>query len=98
MSKESVVQAIETLLRQHKDDQRGIAQQEPYRGDFFRQFAAAYNEGLLNTNNTDRLTADALCDCLTSRAPELLEQDAWRSLYTFWQEWSYAWHHVSQMK
>ena len=95
MSKESIVQALEVLLRQHKTGVRGSAQQEPYKGDFFRQFAEAFNEGLFDHSaQSDLLTPDALLDSLTSRSPELLKLDAWHTLHACWREWAYAWRHT----
>lgn len=96
MSKEAIVQAIEDLLRQHKDGLRGSVHQEPYKGDIFRQFSAAYNEGLLDRSiaSADYLSADVLADILVSRAPDLLIHNALREIQTFWLEWTYAWHHA----
>jgi hypothetical protein len=89
---DQIVQEIIVLLRQHIDGLRGSVHQEPYKGDFFRLFAAAFNGGLIEgPGRSDYLSADALTDVLAARSPEVLEGDAFPNLHTFWQEWTYAW-------
>ena len=86
---------IEELLRQHKDGLRGSLHQEPYKGDLFRLFAAAFNGGLIDSaNQSDYLSADALTDTLATRAPKLLDQESWHNLRRFWSDWTYAWQQV----
>jgi hypothetical protein len=43
---DEIVEGVITLLRQHQDNLRGSFHQEPYKGDFFKLFAAAYNVSL----------------------------------------------------
>ena len=98
VNREELLTQIEELLRQHKDGLRGSVHQEPYKGDFFRLFAAAFNGGLLTVGHPGYLSADALTDILTSRAPELVDDEAWQILHGCWQEWTYAWRHVGLLK
>lgn len=92
MDYDQIVQEIAGLLRQHMDGLRGTIHQEPYKGDFFRLFAAAFNAGLMESQGEGNyLSADALRDVLAARAPETLECKEFHELHTFWKEWTYAW-------
>jgi hypothetical protein len=95
MSKDEIVEAVIRLLRLHKENLHGSVHQDPYMRDLFRQFASAFNAGYLkHSANTDYLSAEVLREIIEPREPELLDQEAWRHLYTFWQEWTYAWKHL----
>jgi hypothetical protein len=48
MDREEIIEGIITYLRQHKNNLRGSIHQEPYKGDFFKLFAAAFNAGYLS--------------------------------------------------
>jgi hypothetical protein len=97
MNREEILVKIEELLRQHKEGLRGSIHQEPYKGDFFRLFAAAYNGGLMDSpSHSGYLSADAMIDALASRAPDLNDQKTCENLYTFWLEWTYAWRQLHQ--
>jgi hypothetical protein len=99
MNYEEIVESIIGLLRQHSDGLRGTIYQEPYKWDFFRLFTVAFNAGLLErTAQREYLSADALNDLLVSRSPDVLESDACKNLYTFWQEWTYAWRRRSEAR
>ena len=74
----------------------GSIHQDPYKHDFFELFAAAFNAGMMRSGSDQVLYADALLDSIKERAPELLHGEAWRNLYTFWSEWTYAWNHVGE--
>lgn len=96
MNREEILNKIEKLLHQHNDGIRGSVHQEPYKGDLFKLFAAAFNGGLIDsTSNPDYLSTDALRVALASRSPELLNHDSWHNFYKFWSDWTYAWQHVN---
>src|SRR5258708_40313553 len=89
MDREEIIQGVVDLLRLYKDV--GSIHQEPYRGDFFKFFAAAFNGGLIaNPTQPGYLSANALADTLAERAPEVVSGENFRNLHTFWQEWTYA--------
>lgn len=70
----------------------GSIHQEPYKGEFFRLFAAAFNGGLIeNSAQASYLGAEALNDVVKARAPELVGNTRWTTLVMFWREWTYAW-------
>jgi hypothetical protein len=66
-------------------DEHGVDfHQEPYKGDFFRLFVEAAEEG-------DGLRADRLGGMIDARAPELLHGKNWALLRPAWPEWDYVW-------
>ena len=75
---------------------RGVGNmgQEPYRGDLFKLFGEAYNNGYMNRDARPYLSADGLRDIIVARwqdgtqeqRDELIDR-----LCTMWQEWRYAW-------
>jgi len=92
MTREEVLDKIERLLRLSKDGTRGSIDHEPNKGDLFRLFAAAFNSGLIDSSGqSGNLQADTLANTLANRAPELTDQVAWQTLYSFWSAWTYAW-------
>lgn len=98
MKRDEVVSKIVELLRLHKDGLRGSLHQEPYKGDAFNIFADAFNNGLIGSpSQSDYLSADALRNELDSRAPELVEQEAWGILNRFWADWTYAWDNADKL-
>ena len=96
MTKNEIVEEVIGLLRDHKSNLRGSIHQDPYKHDFFRLFATAYNAGMMRGGSADVLYADALTGMIVARAPELAEGSDWESLYQFWSEWTYAWDHASE--
>jgi hypothetical protein len=95
MTKDEIVDGVIELLRQHKEGLRGSIHQDPYKDDMFALFADAFNGGMMR-GHEDVLCADALVNLITVRAPDLCEGEAWRTLYTFWAEWTYAWQHAGE--
>jgi hypothetical protein len=83
MKRDKVVDQIIGLLRS-QDKHGGHFHQEPYKGDFFRLFVLANEEG-------SGLKADRLHNLIAARAPELFEGKNWPLLYAAWPEWDYAW-------
>ena len=98
MNRDELVDQLITLLRQHKAEQRGSIHQEPYKGDFFRLFAVAYNAGMMRSDAPKSARADALIVPFVSRAPELIEGPVWETFHQFWSDWTYAWDHANQIK
>ena len=98
---EKIVEEIIHLLRQHKDKLCGYVGQEPYKRDFFKLFTKAFNAGFLNRESRDSeyyLSADRLTDVIASRDAAVLDSETWNNLQTFWEEWTYAWRHVREMR
>jgi hypothetical protein len=96
VSKDEIVSEVIRLLREHVAGSRGSVHQDPYKKDFFNQFAHAYNAGYLSrSNHSDFLSAQVLLDIIEVREPELFNHDSSHSLKVFWQEWTYAWSNLS---
>ena len=96
MNKEEIIDNALTLLRLHKDGLRGSIHQDPYKSDLFRQFSIAFNEGYLaHSANANFLSAEVLCEAIAARDPDLQEHDLLPNLRSFWNEWAYAWNHIS---
>jgi hypothetical protein len=98
MNRDELVDQLIALLRQHKAGLRGSIQQDPYKQDFFRLFAAAYNAGMMGPDAPKSARAGGLIGSLVTRAPELVKEPAWDTLYQFWSEWTYAWDHANQIE
>ena len=81
MTKDEIVDEVISLLRDHKAGRRGSIHQDPYKHDFFRLFATAYNAGMMKSGSPDFLRADALTEMIATRAPELVEGEVWQGLY-----------------
>jgi hypothetical protein len=88
MTHDKVVDLIIALLRS-QDKHGGYFHQEPYKGDFFRLFVLAFEQGA-------GLKADRLHGMIASRAPELFDGKNWPLLYAAWPEWEYAWTHAKR--
>jgi len=95
-SRNEIVDDVIELLRQHNENRRGYIHQEPYKADFFRLFAAAFNGGMMNRFD-DCLYADALGDSIADRAPDVLGTKTWDELYSMWGAWTYAWKQADQL-
>lgn len=99
MDREQVIREISNLLSQHIKGCRGSIHQEPYKGDFFRLFATAFNAGLIESpGQPGHLSADALTDILSEKFPETVDNETFHNLHTFWQEWTYAWKRCSEIR
>jgi|SRR6516165_1712679 hypothetical protein len=91
-----IIDEVIELLHQHKDKLRGTIHQDPYKGDFFRLFAAAFNAGMMSRYH-DCLYADALVDAIRDRAPDVLDTPTWHTLYAMWGAWTYAWQRANEL-
>src|ERR1700730_16381411 len=101
-NRNEILDGIVGLLRQHKEGLRGTIHQEPYKGDFFRFFAAAWNAGLIDQPQPPGyLSADALADAPADCAPDVVDIERWDTtwfaLLTMWGEWTYAWRRRDQI-
>lgn len=87
MNGEQIINELIALLRLHATTYRSASlHQEPYKGDFFKLFAAAYNAGLMKRSpeGIPYLSADALTDILVGRAPDVVvESEKYRILHSF---------------
>lgn len=91
MAREEIIERVISLVRATEENKlRGSIHQEAYKEDFFRLFAEAFNAGMMHGSD-DVLYADALADAVGERAPELVETNTFRTLHTFWHEWTFAW-------
>ena len=104
MNREEIIDHIIALLRQHEGNENkvrlsGSIHQEPYKVDFFKLFAAAFNAGMManDPQPQDYLSADALADILAERAPDVVDRKTFGDLHAFWQEWTYAWKHSDEL-
>ena len=96
MTADQILDAIDEYIDQHVLNMRGSIHQEPYKSDFFRIFAAAYNGGHMRLDSNPRLTSGGLRDVLEPRIPEVLALPLAQDLLVFWEEWMYAWDHDGQ--
>lgn len=97
MTQEEIVRELVNYLEQHLSGVRGSMDQEPYKGDFFRLFKEAFQQGYFDSGRPI-LTAGALIDILATRwltgdSQDELKEELIDSLYTKWAEWRYAWEH-----
>lgn len=96
MSPSEILDAIEEYIDQHVLNMRGSIHQDPYKSDFFRLFAIAYNGGYMSFDSNPRLTSGGLRDALEPRIPDVLALPLAQELLVFWHEWTYAWDRAKQ--
>jgi hypothetical protein len=92
MTLDEIVNEIIKLLTT-RDELGGYFQQEPYKGDFFRLFVAAYEAGLLKDSAAKSLKHDSLVSIICARDPDVFDGKTWPMLSAAWPEWDYAWSH-----
>jgi hypothetical protein len=95
MTRDDIVLKIIKHLRQWKN---ADINQEPYKGDSFEIFLAAFNAGMLTCK--DDLNADVLTRLILIRGEDVVD-DAylctnWDKFRTSWEEWTYAWSRVAR--
>jgi hypothetical protein len=90
MSREDIVQRIVNHLRLWKN---ANLNQEPYRSDSFKIFAAAFNEGMLTGKNN--LNVDVLTKLILDADRNVVDVSSpytnWTKFQVSWDEWTYAW-------
>jgi hypothetical protein len=90
MGRDEIIGGVIHLLRRHKDV--GSVHQEPYKGDFFKFFTAAFNTGLIASPQPPvNLSADTLFSVIAERDPDVPDYKIFQIVRTFWEEWTYAW-------
>lgn len=96
MDGEQIINDLIAFLRRH-DGIFGTAslRQEPYKGDVFKIFSAAFNSGLITRNieSGPSLSTDGLTDILVERAPDVVNGKTFRTVRCLWEEWTYACEH-----
>jgi hypothetical protein len=95
MSSDEIVNEIIRLIRT-RDQLGGHFQQEPYKGDFFRLFVAAFDAGLLKASAPKSLKLDSLISAISVRDPEISDGETWSIFSAAWPEWDYAWSHAGR--
>jgi hypothetical protein len=90
MTLDEIVDEIIQLTRT-RDELGGYFQQEPYKGDFFRLFVAAFDAGLLKPTAPKSLKLDSLIDIIGVRDPDVFDGETWTMFSAAWPEWDYAW-------
>jgi hypothetical protein len=95
MSLDEIVNEIIRLVRT-RDELGGHFQQEPYKGDFFRVFVAAFDAGLLKPSAPKSLKLDSLISIISARDPDVFDGKTWPMFSAAWPEWDYAWSHAER--
>jgi hypothetical protein len=94
MESEEILDALEEYLRQYVGGTRGLAWQEPYKGDLYKLFLQAYKQGHVQSAGPARLTGSAMRDELIARfqpmRPLQDQLDFLDQLVILWDAWSYA--------
>jgi hypothetical protein len=94
MQTEEILDALEEYLRQYVGHTRGLAWQEPYKGDLFKLFMQAYKQGDVQSTGPAPLIGSAIQQELIARyrpgtpSPEQLE--FLEQIVILWDAWSYA--------
>ena len=92
MTFDEITNQLIDKLRGHAANKLGHMQQEPYKEDLFRLFAAAYNGGFMERSaESHYLSTDSLRELLVVRAPDIINNKSVYDLLDMWTEWRYAW-------
>ena len=98
MTNEEILSHINDCLNQHANGIRGYIRQEPYLGDFFKLFAAAYANREADGSSASHITSDGLVAEIAGWShdvdtPEYNQKklDLLHKLGAMWAEWDYAW-------
>ena len=94
MQSEEILDALEEYLGQYVGHTRGLAWQEPYRGDLFKLFLQAYKQGYVQSAGPAPLTGSAIRDELLARShptnPPQDQRDFLDQIVILWDAWGYA--------
>ena len=93
MTLDEIVAEIIRLIRT-RDELGGYFQQEPYKGDFFQLFVAAWDAGLFRPTAPRSLRLESLTSIIQARDPDVFDGETWPMLSAAWPEWQYAWAHA----
>jgi hypothetical protein len=94
MQAEEILDALDEYLRQYSGHTRGLAWQEPYKGDLFKLFLQAYKQGYVQSTGPAPLIGSAIRDELMARyqpqnsSPE--QREFLDQIVILWDAWSYA--------
>jgi hypothetical protein len=94
MQSEEILDALEEYLGQYVGGTRGLAWQDPYRGDLFKLFLQAYKQGYVQSAGPAPLTGSAIRDELLARSqpthPSQGQRDFLDQIVILLDAWSYA--------
>jgi hypothetical protein len=95
MNREDLILKIIKYLRSWKN---ANIDQEPYKGDLFKIFADAFNDGMLTCK--DDLNVDRLTRLILDFGEDVVDVSHpytnWNKFRESWDEWTYAWIHASK--
>lgn len=98
MTNEEILSRINDYLDQHLSEGRGYIRQEPYIGDFFNLFAAAYAKRESAGSSAPYITSDGLVENVGARSQATDSAESYQKkldllhkLGAMWSEWDYAW-------
>src|SRR6266404_5386183 len=86
MSIDEIVNEIIQLVRA-RDTNGGHFHQEPYKGDFFRLFIAAWDAGLLKRTGPNTLKLDSLISIVGDRDPTIFDGETWLTVCLAARSW-----------
>jgi hypothetical protein len=94
MQAEEILDALEEYLRQYVGRTRGLAWQEPYKGDLFKLFLQAYKQGYVQSAGPAPLIGSAIRDELMARyqpePPSSEQREFLEQIVILWDAWGYA--------
>jgi hypothetical protein len=94
MESEEILDALEEYLRQYVGGTRGLAWQDPYKGDLFKLFLQAYKQGYAHATAPAPLTGSTIRDELIARyqpvSPSQAQLEFLDQIVILWDAWSYA--------
>ena len=97
MTPDEIIKRIIDYLDGHLGGSRGSMHQEPYKGDFFKLFREAYDNGYFDESSRPGLRGDALREKIIERwftGGDATDEKRWELMNEFsvtWDEWRYAW-------
>ncbi len=101
MTREEIIKEVIWFLDRQLGGGIGSIHQEPYKGDVFKLFAQAYNQGFVRDGT---LVADALQETVKEQWFTHDENEDKNRMYflgrlhTCWHDWQYAWNHSDMKK
>jgi hypothetical protein len=94
MESEEILDTLEEYLRQYVGGTRGLAWQDPYRGDLFKLFMQAYKQGYAHATAPASLTGSTIRDEMIARYQPMNPSQELRQfldqIVILWDAWSYA--------
>lgn len=94
MQSEEILDALEEYLRQYSGRTRGLAWQEPYKGDLFKLFIQAYTQGYVQSTGPAPLLGSAIREEFMVRykpaSPSPEQPGFLDQIVILWDAWSYT--------